>query len=150
MTGSRIQRHFAGQFDDSDGTIHSENKLATAPAITWGQILTADGGTAGVKACAATDVGPIYLANKAKALNDTAVDCLWGDDVIFYCIADGAIPVDSFLECGATGKLKASAGTNEIVARYVKHGTKSRDKVTPLIAAVDGDVIGVKFINRAQ
>lgn len=149
MALTRVQQHSAGDFDDSDGTIHSRNKVATTAVITRGQIITGDGGT-GLKACAATDKGPIYLANKGKALNETTVDALWGDDVIFYCIGSGVIPADADLECAAGGKLAVSAGTNPIVARYVKHGTLSNDPVTPLAAAADGDVIGVRFYNQGQ
>jgi len=147
---ARVQQHSAGDFDDSDGTIHSANKFAAAAAIARGQVITSDGANTGLRVAVATDIGPIYVANKGKALNGTYVDAMWGDDVIFYVIADGVIPIDSDLECGATGKLKAAAGTNQIVARYVKHGTKSNDPVTPLVAAADGDVIGVKLINKAQ
>jgi hypothetical protein len=60
---------------------------------------------------------------------------LYGEHVIFYVISDGIIPANGLCETGATGKIKASAGTNPIVAMYVKHGTKSNDPVTPLAAS---------------
>lgn len=148
MAGSRIQRHAAGDWDDSDGTIHSRNLPATAPAITRGMVLTKDAGTA-LKACAATDVGPCYMANKDKPLNQLWVDAMWGDDVLFYIIGSGVIPAFSKLECAAGGKL-AALGANTAVAEYHKHGTKSNDPVTPLGAAADGDVIGVKFYSEGQ
>lgn len=146
---ARVQRHSAGDFDDSDGTIHSRNKEATSTAIVRGAVLSSNGGTQ-LRACAAADKGPIYIANKAKALNATYVDALWGDGVIFYVISDGIIPANGLCETGAAGKIKASAGTNQVVAIYVKHGTKSNDPVTPLASSADLDVIGIKIIGAGK
>jgi hypothetical protein len=142
---ARVQRHVAGDWDDSEGTIHSYNAEATAPAIVRGAVLSANGGTQ-LRICVAADKGPIYICKTAKPLNQTYVDALYGEHVIFYVIADGIIPARGLCETGATGKIKASAGTNPVVAQYVKHGTKSNDPVTPLASCADGDVIGIKII----
>lgn len=146
---ARVQRHVAGDWDDSEGTIHSRNMEATATAITRGQVLSANGGTQ-LRACAAADKGPIYVANKAKVLNATYVDALYGDNVIFYVISDGIIAANALCETGAAGKIKTSGGTNLVVAQYVKHGTKSNDPVTPLASSADGDVIGIKIIGAGK
>ena len=146
---ARVQRHVAGDWDDSEGTIHSRNMEATAPAIVRGAVLSANGGTQ-LRICVAADKGPIYVANKAKLLNATYVDALYGDNVIFYVISDGIITANALCETGATGKIKLSAGTNPVVAQYVKHGTKSNDPVTPLASSADGDVIGIKIIGAGK
>ena len=142
---ARIQRHAAGDYDDSEGTIKSYNAEATNPAIVRGAVLSANGGTQ-LRICVAADKGPIYIARMAKPLNQTWIDAMYGDNVIFYVVADGIIAARALCETGATGKIKTSGGTNPVVAQYVKHGTKSNDPVTPLASCADGDVIGIKII----
>ena len=148
LTG-RLQQHSAGDFDDSDGTVHSKRFKTTTAVITRGQVCTHDEGQ-DARVAVDTDLPPVYVANESKVLNATRCDLMWGDNVIFYVTASGAINPYSFLECAAAGKLAAAGGTNTVVARYVKHGTKTVDGVTDLPAAADGDIIGVKLINRAH
>ena len=146
---ARLQRHSAGQFDDSDGTVHSKNMKCTTAVITRGQICTRDAGT-DARVAVATDLPPVYIANTSKVLNARNCDLMWGDDVIFYVISDGAVQPYGDVECGALGKAKAAGGTNQVIGQYVKHGTKTVDGVTDLTASADGDVIGIKLLNRMQ
>ena len=149
---ARLQKNKPGMFDDSKGTVRSKNKKTTAAAITFGQVLSANGAHA-LRACVDGDAGPIYTANEGKVLNDDHVDALWGEDgVIQYCELEGALDptVTTELECATTGKLRQAAGVNPVVARYVKHGTKTHDGVTDLPAGVDGDTIGFIPLSQAQ
>lgn len=148
LTG-RLQQHSAGDFDDSDGTIHSKKFKTTTAVITRGQVCTHDEGQT-ARTAVATDLPPVYVANESKVLNDLICDLMWGDDVIFYVIASGTGNAYTLLECAAGGTLAAHGGTNQAVARYVKHGTKTVDGVTDLPAFADGDVIGVKLLNKMQ
>lgn len=149
---ARLQKHKPGQFDDSAGRIRSKNKETTAAVITYGQVLTADGAH-DLRACAATDKGPIYVANEDKVLNDNHVDAMWGENgCINYVKLTGALDPNTTtdLECAAGGTLAQSGGTNPVVARYVKHGTKTHDGVTDLPAGVDGDTIGIVILPQGQ
>lgn len=147
LTG-RLQVHSAGQFDDSDGTVHSKNFKTTTAAITRGQVCTFDAGTT-ARTAVATDLPPVFVANTSKLLNDLHCDLMWGDDVIFYVTASGAINPYADVECAAAGAV-AAASANAVIGKYVKHGTKTVDGVTDLPAAANGEVIGIKLLNRMQ
>lgn len=150
-----------GQYEPASVPVESKtSKLATAPALTRGQVITIDktGATRGqIRVATYPDFGPFGMVYKDKALNETRVEFISQRGVIVYLKSDGAIkpgmPVKpspttpgEVVEAVLSGT--APDDVDEIVGIYISKGievAKSNSGTEVPSDAADGDIIRVRL-----
>lgn len=148
----RAQSAKPGQIEPR-GEVRVEAKAEADNAVAFvrGDVLFNDPATSKWKRGAAAAKEPFAICYKDKATTDTRVEYVDKVDMEISVTADGAITPQSFVKCGATGRVVAHvSGTdadNLKVGRYIKRAAyvPEGDGVTAAPSAAQNDIIIIRF-----